>query len=243
MNNQTAEVDIVDPDPQDLFPPQALRVCPMEDIVIPARSERQVATQITHKVLRPATLLVNRSFANTVPQFCIGSSLYHMNTNDTELPVLLLNPHDVEVTVKANTVIVKVEEMTTPSVHTTPIAARVNVHSKTSKTTQKHVEQIASTMGVDKLPKVEQPKAKDLVLRLQNAFTLDSSELGSTHLTMFDIQTGNAAPVSTSRLRTPYFLRNKVKRQLKVGLESGRMKETCSPCSTPILMVQKADGT
>ena len=199
--------------------------------------------QIKHKVLRPATFLVSRSFTNTEPQLCIGSSLYHMNTNDTELPILLLNPHNVEVTVKANTVIVKIEEVTTPSAHTKPIAARVKVHQKPSRTTQKRVEQIASMMGVDKLTKAEQPKAKELISRFQNVFALDSSELGLTHLTTFDIQTGDAVPVSTPRRRAPYFLRNEVKRQLKAGLESGRMKETSSPWSAPILMVQKSDGT
>ena len=138
--------------------------------------------QIKHKVLRPATFLVSRSFTNTEPQLCIGSSLYHMNTNDTELPILLLNPHNVEVTVKANTVIVKIEEVTTPSAHTKPIAARVKVHQKPSRTTQKRVEQIASMMGVDKLTKAEQSKAKELISRFQNVFALDSSELGLTHV-------------------------------------------------------------
>ena len=203
MDNQTAGVDIVDPKPQNLSPPQALQVCVMEDIVIPAWSERQVAVQIKHKVLPPATFLVSRSFTNTEPQLCIGSSLYHMNTNDTELPILLLNPHNVEVTVKANTVIVKIEEVTTPSAQTKPIAARVKVHQKPSRTTQKRVEQIASMMGVDKLTKAEQPKAKELISRFQNVFALDSSELGLTHLTTFDIQTGDAVPVATQRRRTP----------------------------------------
>lgn len=98
-------------------------------------------------------------------------------------------------------------------------------------------------MGVEKLSKAEQTKAKDLISQFQNQFALDSSELGSTHLTSFDIKTGDAAPVATLRRRTPYFLRSEVEQQLKAGLESGRLKPISSLWSAPILMVQKADGT
>ena len=75
IDNQTAGVDIVDPNPQDLSPSQSLRVC-----LNGRRSERPVTTQITQQVLRVATFLINRSFTNTEPQLCIGSSLYQRRT-------------------------------------------------------------------------------------------------------------------------------------------------------------------
>lgn len=166
-----------------------------------------------------------------------------MDTSDSELPVVLLNPNDVEVTVKANTVIAKGEEVTMPTNSKMPTAARIEVHQTPSQATQKRVEQIASLIGVDKLPKVEQTKPKDPISRFQNVFALEYPELGLTRLTTFDIQTGDAAPVATPRRRTTYFLRSEVDRQVKAGLESGRMKEISNPWSAPILMVQKAGGT
>ena len=89
LDNQTADVDIVSSNPPDLSPPQTLRLSVREDIIIPPRSERQIATQITQSVSRSATFVVNRGFTNTEPQLCTGSSLYHMNTDDNELPILL----------------------------------------------------------------------------------------------------------------------------------------------------------
>ena len=100
LDNQTAGVDIISSNPPDLSPPQTLRLSVKDDVIVPPRSEQQIATQITQKVPRPATFLINRSFTNTEPQLCIGSSLYHITTDGNEFPILLLNPNDVALTVK-----------------------------------------------------------------------------------------------------------------------------------------------
>ena len=100
LDNQTAGVDIIRSNPPDLSPPQTLRLSVKDDVIVLPRSEQQIATQITQKVPRPATFLINRSFTNTEPQLCIGSSLYHITTDDNEFPILILNPNNFALTVK-----------------------------------------------------------------------------------------------------------------------------------------------
>ena len=176
-----------------------------DDVIVPPRSEQQIATQITKKVPRPATFLINKSLTNTEPQLCIGSSLYHITTADNEFPILL-NPNDVAVTVNANSVIIRTEEINTPSDDTMPNVAKLNICQEQPKSARKCLAKIASLMGVNNLPKSDQPKAKDLIYRYQNMFALDSSELGLTNLTTFDIHTRDATLVAIPRWQTPYFL-------------------------------------
>ena len=82
-----------------------------------------------------------------------------------------------------------------------PNVAKLNVCQEQPKSARKRLAKIASLMGVNNLPKSEQPKAKDLIYRYQNVFAL-------TNLTTFDIHTGDATPVAIPRRRTPYFLRD-----------------------------------
>ena len=64
-----------------------------------------------------------------------------------------------------------------------PNVAKLNVCQEQPKSARKRLAKIASLMGVNNLPKSEQPKAKDLIYRYQNVFAFDSSELGLTNLT------------------------------------------------------------
>lgn len=103
----------------------------------------QIVTRITQKVPRPATFLINRSFTNTEPQLSISSSLYHITSDDNEFPILLLNPNDVAVTVKANSVIVRAEEVNPPSDDTIPNVAKLNVGQEHPKSARKRLAEIA----------------------------------------------------------------------------------------------------
>ena len=67
-----------------------------------------------------------------------------MNTDDNELPILLLNPNDVDVTIKANTVIARAEEVTPPSEDTMPTVAKVHVRQKPHEPAGQRLAQIAS---------------------------------------------------------------------------------------------------
>ena len=56
------------------------------------------------------------------------------------------------------------------------------------------------------------------------------------------MHTGDSPPISQQKYRTPYYLRNELKKIIDRNVETGLMEECSSPWAAPTLLVKKASG-
>ena len=74
-------------------------------------------------------------------------------------------------------------------------------------------------------------------------FALDPLELGSTNQVIHSIDTGDHPPIKQHPRRIPFALRSKVDTMVEEMLDQGVIKHSHSPWASPIVLVQKKDGS
>ena len=74
-------------------------------------------------------------------------------------------------------------------------------------------------------------------------FSLKEGERGETDVVSMSIETGDAQPRRNAPRRMPFVLRQEVARQLQEMQRDGVISPSCSPWSSPVVMVHKKDGT
>lgn len=90
---------------------------------------------------------------------------------------------------------------------------------------------------------VEQLKAvKELVHKNMSVFSCGETDLGRTHLTLHEIDTGDAKPVKMHPRRVPRHLQQEVADNLKQMLGSGVIRPSCSLWAAPVVLVKKKTG-
>lgn len=106
------------------------------------------------------------------------------------------------------------------------------------------VDSLMSQFGVgDKGLSVEQTEAvKQLLHRNLSVFSRGETDLGRTHLTMHEIDTGEAKPIKLPPRRVPLHLQQEVADGLKQMLDSGIIRPSCSPWAAPVVLVRKKGG-
>ena len=99
-----------------------------------------------------------------------------------------------------------------------------------------------------KLEEPDLPPADKILLRnvLANnhlAFSLGDGDRGETDLVEMVIDTGDANPKKQPLRRKPFAARSEIARQLKQMQSNGVIQPSKSPWSSPVVLVQKKDGT
>ena len=86
-------------------------------------------------------------------------------------------------------------------------------------------------------------QVEHLVLNYADVFALNSSELGSTDMVTHSIDTGVSPPIKQSARRTPFALRQTMEEMVQKMLELGVVEPSHSPWSSPVVLVEKKDGS
>ena len=102
---------------------------------------------------------------------------------------------------------------------------------------------IRKDIRIGKAAGVYEKDINDLIAEYSDVFAADNEPLGHTDAVEFDVDTGSHPPVSQQKYKTPYFLRNEMKRIIDKNLENGLMEECSSPWAAPTLLVKKPNGT
>ena len=104
---------------------------------------------------------------------------------------------------------------------------------------------LLSTLQVDETDlSADQKRALETLLtEFSDVFALDPSELGSTNLVAHAINTGNSPPIRQPPRRTPFALRAQVNKMVQQMLEQGVIEPSQSPWASPVVLVQKKDGS
>ena len=101
----------------------------------------------------------------------------------------------------------------------------------------------ALDLSISHLTSTQQQQLRALLQRHCDVFALDSRELGTASIVTHVIDTGNHAPIRQPVRRTPFALRAKVDELVADMLDQGVVQPSSSPWASPIVLVQKKDGS
>ena len=104
-------------------------------------------------------------------------------------------------------------------------------------------EKLLDKLKLPMLPPDELQPFKDFLIDHHNAFSLEEGERGETDIVQFDIDTADDPPQKQPPRRIHFVVRQEVAKQLKQMQESGVVRPSCSPLSSPVVMVRKRDGS
>ena len=93
------------------------------------------------------------------------------------------------------------------------------------------------------LTEEEADQSNDLLVEYADVFALDLSKLGITDLVTYAIDTGDSVPIKQAARRIPFALRKMVEDMVQNMLEQGVIKLSSSPWSSPVVLVEKKDGS
>ena len=82
-----------------------------------------------------------------------------------------------------------------------------------------------------------------LVCDFQDTFSTGRQDLGRTNVTYHQIDTGDVAPIKQAPRRLPNHRRQEVEHLINEMQEQGVIQPSQSPSASPIMLVQKKDGS
>ena len=89
----------------------------------------------------------------------------------------------------------------------------------------------------------ETARLKELLYDYQHVFSLTEGDLGTTQMVKHRIETGNVLPIRQQPRRTSPWKHDEIERQVADLLHQGRVTESSSPWSSPVVLVTKKDGS
>lgn len=75
-----------------------------------------------------------------------------------------------------------------------------------------------------------------------SVFSRDDNDLGRTHLTFYEIDTGQTPPIKMAPRRVPLHLQKEVTDHTKEMQKRGNIQPSVSPWAEPVVPVRKKDG-
>lgn len=84
---------------------------------------------------------------------------------------------------------------------------------------------------------------QELLSNYLTVFSKSDTDLGRTHRTLHQIDTGDAKPIKLAPRRVPLHLQQEVADHVKQMQEGGIIRPSCSPWAAPVVPVRKKDGS
>ena len=103
--------------------------------------------------------------------------------------------------------------------------------------------QVLDLKGLEKWPKTEQEKAKELIGEYQDIFALKDTELGHTKLVKHEIKLLDDKPFKEHYRRIPPQQFEEVHKHLEEMINIGAIRKSQSPWASAIVLVRKKDGS
>ena len=89
----------------------------------------------------------------------------------------------------------------------------------------------------------ESERLHELLYNYQHVFSFSIGDLGTTHMVEHRIETGSVPPIRQQPRRTSPWKHEEIVRQVTDLLQEGKVKESSSPWSFPVVLVTKKDGS
>ena len=156
-----------------------------------------------------------------------------------KVPVRILNPRAEPVTIQRGTVIAIMESL---SKEEPVVVTSVEEGREISENKKKHLWQAVSDVG-ELLSNKEQEQLYSVLLEYADLFAEKPDDFGRTNKIKHAINTGDAAPVRQQVRRIPPVRREEARKLLSEMLKKDVIKPSSSPWASPIVLVQKKDGS
>ena len=155
-----------------------------------------------------------------------------------QVPMVFVNHTDRRVILKRGQTLGVAEEITSSEIDS------IEEKQTEDKDVEVQSEKPLEGIKLDHLTDHHKKELESLLLKYeQPLFARDNKDLGYTDLVELKIDTGNAQPIKQKPYRTEYSNRPMVEKEVKDMLESGVIRPSSSPWSSPIVMVKKKDGS
>ena len=156
-----------------------------------------------------------------------------------KVPVRILNPRAEPVTIQKGTVIAIMEPLSDKE----PVfVTSVDERREISGDKREQLWQAVCDVG-DILSDEEQKQLYSVLLEYADLFAGKPDDFGRTDKIKHAINTGDAAPVRQQVRRIPPVRREEARRLLSEMLKKDVIKPSSSPWASPIVLVQKKDGS
>ena len=218
-------------------PALPVHVCLDDTIVIPPRSE--VLTFATTSADVRGTWLVDEQTTKNNVAVRVARAIVH--PQDSKVPVCLLNPRDVPVTMYKGMTIGEIEELRSNDVPVDNVQ-KANTVTKLDPKKRQMLLSLAETIGAH-VSKEEQVQFSNLLLEYGDIFASSSTDLGRTGALKHCIKTGDSNPISQPVRRLPPHRKEQVNKLLHEMQENDIIHPSSSPWASPIVLVQKKDGS
>ena len=121
-----------------------------------------------------------------------------------------------------------------------PVVALVTEKSVTDRQ-----EQVLKAVKVNttRLSSEQLKQMQDLLKECADIFSLHPSDLGTTDQITHSINTGDREPIRQPPRRLPFSLRSRTNELVQEMLNQGVIKPSKSPWASPVVLVEKKDGT
>jgi len=221
-------------------PPPPLQMHSTTEIIVPKRSTKFIKISSRHPVEKPAYFSTLDAFDHNMESgILVGKSLSILTPDKPNCILRLCNVNDHDVTIKPLRRIINLYAVETKEDGEIPTSInQLETAGHKTKFDQVIMDVKIGTKNKDSISAVHKLIAENL-----DAFAIDNEPLGQTDKAVYDINTGNSPPVAQARYRTPYYLRDEMKKIIDKNVASGLMEPCSSPYAAPVLLVKKQNGS
>ena len=164
--------------------------------------------------------------------------------NTLNIPVRLVNPSPVPVTIRKNTNVAQLNQLDSISINGVDVQCGsnddppLNVCPHTQQVLWDMVEQSDVNLSES-----QQQQLYSLLLGYSGVFATNNSNLGRASLLQHTIHTGDSLPIRQHTRRIPHYQRDEVKKLVQEMLAKNIIQPSTSPWASPVVIVRKKDGS
>ena len=215
-----------------------------ETVTIPSNSEMIVSGYFNNPdkdTLPNCVLLEGSDKLLENKQVLVARSL--VNLRDDTIPVRVLNPHDEPKKLFKETVLGSCDTVEQVETDVQEFSKLNQMNTSTETSTVPEYLETLLTKCRPLLTTRQQSEVESLVLDYRDIFARSKSDLGRTSLFKHEINTGSTPPIKQRPRRVPLSKQKVEREEVSKMLDSGVIVPSCSPWSSPIVLVTKKDGS
>ncbi|KAJ8037468.1 hypothetical protein HOLleu_18285 [Holothuria leucospilota] len=215
------------------------RVTTRKTVVIPPCSEMLMVGQLTHQPESRKCGLIqpNEQFSKKKG---VAVAYAVVNTQNSEVPLRVVNTLPEPVTVHENTTVAYCEPL--DEVDETNTNQQRFCVGNNGMDTPPHLRDLIDRSCI-RLEEKQRQELVSLITQYGHVFSKGPSDMGRTKVVQHTINTGSHAPIKQAPRRVPISRREEITNHLNEMLANDVVEPSCSPWASPIVLVGKKDGS